>query len=148
MIKLEPFKKEHYKSVVLESEQKYLIDYVTEEDLIAVESNPFSVTVFKDGIPVAVGGIILQHETRGEAWCVTSNAVKNCMLGFHKLAVQYLKSASVRRIEAVVNFDFIKGHRWARALGFELEAPVMRAHALNGKDASLYAIVKGGDRGR
>lgn len=41
-----------------------------------------------------------------------------------------------------VKCDFTNGHRFARLLGFECEAPLMRRHGPNDQDEALYAMVK------
>ena len=148
MTKLVPFKKEHYREIVGNSDQKYLADYVTDEDLEAVEQNPFSRSCFHEEKLLGVGGIILSHEQRGEAWGVVAKGNREQFIRLHRAVKGYLESVPVRRVEAAVHLDFEPGHRWVKALGFTLEAAVMRAHSLEGKDAALYAITKGGSDGR
>lgn len=148
MTKLIPFKKEHYKQIIDNSDQSYLSAHVTDADLDEVERNPFSVSCFHGETLLGVGGVILSHASRGEAWGIVAPNIRRHFLGLHHAVKGYLQNVKVNRIEAVVHTDYEPGHRWVKALGFELEAPLMKAYALDGKDAALYAITKGDSDGR
>lgn len=148
MTKLVPFKKEHYREVVGNSDQAYLNYYVTEEDLLALEESPYSRSCFHKDKLLGIGGIILSHHGRGETWGIVAKGNRENFIHLHRAVKKYLQSAEVKRIEAVVHLDYEPGHRWVKALGFELEAPRMKAHSLDGKDAALYSLTKGESSGR
>jgi hypothetical protein len=59
-----------------------------------------------------------------------------------KMAKRFLDVCPIRRIEAAVVVDHGPGHRWAQLLGFELEAPLLRAYTPQGEDCSLYSRVR------
>lgn len=148
MIKLVPFKKEHYLRIIENSDQKHLTKYVTESDLESVEDSELSVSCFLGEELLGVGGIVLSHQERGEAWGIVAPDVKKHFYSLHSAVKQFLGRAKLRRIEAVVHNDYPAGHRWVRSLGFKLESTCMKSYSLDGKDASLYAMVKGGADGR
>ncbi len=147
MTELIPFKKEHYKQIVGNSDQNFLAHYVSDDDLSALEQNPLSVTCVDGEKILGIGGIVLSHDERGEAWGIVAPGVRSEFIKIHRAVKGYLAVATLRRIEAVVHTDYAPGHRWVKALGFELEAPCMKAHSLQGKDAALYAITKGATHG-
>ena len=148
MTELVPFKKEHYKEIIDASDQSFLRYYVTDEDLEAVEQNPLSVSCFTEDTLLGVGGVILSHSNRGEAWGIVAPGVRKHFFKLQSAVKKYLSTVNLQRIEAVVHLDYEPGHRWVKALGFELEASRMKSYSLDGKDASLYAITKGESNGR
>jgi len=60
----------------------------------------------------------------------------------HRLVHYVLDNCPLRRVEAYVDFEFEPGHRWARMLGFKLEAPRMKCHRPDGGDSALYARIR------
>jgi hypothetical protein len=115
--------------------------HFTPDVLRAMEETKNFITAHdQTGKILACGGVTQFWPGRGEAWAVFDPECKKHFLALHAAAKKHL--SGVRgRVEAVVDKDFIKGHRWVRALGFELEAPVVKAYLPGGKNGSLYARV-------
>jgi len=107
-----------------------------------IEGSKFAHTVLVEGGIVACGGIVQYWSGRGEAWAVINKLAKRHFLTLHYVVKNYLESVSLHRVEATVAKDFNNGHRWAKLLGFELEAETLKAYSANKLDYSLYARVK------
>ena len=112
------------------------------EALRALESSEYAYTVFSDENRVlACGGLALYWKDRGEVWAALAVNCKRDMLGLHRAALRFLKACPARRVEASVFADDKKAHRWAKLLGFQLEAERLRAFMPDGQDAAMYARV-------
>jgi len=55
------------------------------------------------------------------------------------LVKRFLDGCYLHRIEMTVDCDFPQGHRWAKMLGFTMEAERMRGYRPDGGDCALYA---------
>lgn len=142
------FKREHYEALVDSPVTAYMRKFVTPELLTALENNPHSRTILADGKPIAIGGLIIHHPGRAETWAIVDQKCRQHFLALHKLVKRVLGRARLRRIEAIVHNDYPQGHRWVKLLGFKCEAENMRAYSVEGKDASLYAMVTEASDGR
>ena len=89
---------------------------------------------------VACGGLYPVNLYRSHAWMVFSELSRAEFLFVHRAVTRYLENAT-GRVEFAVRKDFAQGHRWAKMLGFEVEAPLMRRYCADGADAVLYAKV-------
>lgn len=107
---------------------------------------PHSHTVLDDGLVLACAGLVALDRTgRWLAWSYLSALVTpRKFIAMHNMARAYLRRAKLRRVEMVVDCEFAAAHRWARALGFTLEAPRMRGYDADGRDCALYAMVGSG----
>ena len=77
------------------------------------------------------------------AWAYISNAAaKERFLSVHRAVSRFLDMCYLQRIEMTVDCEFEEGHRWARMLGFNMEAERMVAYRPDGGDCSLYARVR------
>lgn len=94
-----------------------------------------------DGRPVCSIGLVECWEDRALAWAVLGATAGRHLAGITRAVRRFLLVAPWRRIEAAVECSFTAGHRWARLLGFELEAERMRAWS-NGRDFALYAWLR------
>lgn len=95
-----------------------------------------------DGRIVACGGVCPLHGFMGNAWAMIAADLKHSFLIVHRVALRVLDAYPANRIEAHIDCGFVNGHRWARALGFEIEARRMRKFTPDGRDAALYARVR------
>jgi hypothetical protein len=144
MIIVRPFKSEHLMTIKFQPSQKHLENYVTEEVAKSIETAPGQAyTVYDDDEILVVAGVIDVGEGRGYAWSYIAEAVGNRMVQVTRAVKRYLRIAPFRRIEMSVDCDFLEAHRWARMLGFSMEAERMRSYAADGRDCALYAMVKG-----
>lgn len=98
-------------------------------------------TGFIDGQIVGIAGVVPVWEGRAFAWSYLDVTAALHMLALTRAVRSYLDTLPVNRIEMTVICGFEAGHRWAKMLGFELEAPIMREFH-PGVDCSLYARVK------
>ena len=136
-----PFQYEDLMLLRLQPAQVYLSDWVSEAEGRALEEHP-SYTGWVDGVPIVSAGIVPQWQGRAIAWAYLSQAGAQYMPSVHRAVKRFLDGCYVQRIETSVNCEFEQGHRWARMLGFEMEAECMRAYGADGRDAALYARVR------
>lgn len=99
-------------------------------------------TGIEAGRIVACGGVCPLHGFMGNAWAMIAADLKHSFLIVHRVALRVLDAYPASRIEAHIDCGFANGHRWAKALGFELEAPRMRKFTPDGRDAALYARIR------
>ena len=126
----------------LQEEQKWIQKYMDLAKLQTLE-NLWASTLMKDGEPILCAGPIVCGDHRAILWSVLSNKVnKFNFLVIHLLSKEYIANLPFRRLETVVECKFKEGHRWMAALGFEMEAPRMKAFQEDGRDCSLYALVR------
>lgn len=140
-IKLIPFKREHLESLI--DQTPYLKPMLTEVILSSLEKSSAAGSIVNSDDQVLVcGGVTEYWPNRGEAWAFVSPAAKKHFLSVHKIVKDFLKICPIRRIEASVEIGFKSGHKWVQALGFELDAPLLKAFLPDGKDVSLYSRVR------
>lgn len=141
MIEIVPAKFEHVKELLSIPHNQPLAWALTPHTAANVE-NPYAKTVLIDGQPVFTAGLLPYWKFRAEAWALFRPGHREHFYTLHKEVKRFLDSCPFRRIEAIVEFEFENGHRWIRALGFTLEAPRLKLYFPDGKDASLYALIK------
>lgn len=143
MIKLEPYQIAYHEMIVEQDSMNYLKPFFKREHMQALQDAKYSYTGFFEGRPVFCAGVVEYWKDRGEAWAIIDRNVKHCFLSIHNTVKKFLEECPIRRIEAVVDLDFIAGHRWVQNLGFKLEAKFLEAYGPpNGRNCSLYARVK------
>ena len=142
MIYTVSFKGEHVFKLDLQPAQEWFREFLTPENMKGLE-NEWAVTVMEDGNPLLCVGPMVYWQNRALIWTFVSRGLRGRkFLMIHLMARRYLDGLPFRRLEATVECDFTAGHRWVKALGFELEAPRMRAFQVDGQDSALYARVK------
>ena len=140
MIDVVPFKAAHLAAIELQSAQAYLSEWVTQAQGRELEAHP-SYTALHENKPIAAAGVIPIWQGRGLAWAFVSDAGPNLFLPVHRAVKRFLDGCYVKRIEMTVDCDFEQAHRWAKMLGFEMEAERMKHYAPDGHDCALYARV-------
>ena len=140
MIQVVPFKAEHIAAIRLQEAQAYLSDWVTDEQAEALESQ-LSYTAMLEGEPVGAAGIIHQWMGRALAWAYVGDVGPRQFIHIHRAVKHFLDGCYVQRIEMTVDCDFPAAHRWAKMLGFKMEAERMKAYRPDGGDCALYARV-------
>lgn len=95
---------------------------------------------FIDGRILACVGIVEVWEGRSLAWAVLSVHAREKMLSITRETKRLMDTVK-GRMEITVASDFEMGHRWARLLGYKLEAERMKQFH-KGMDYSLYARIK------
>lgn len=146
MISFGPFKQAHLSLLTVQEAQRWTLSFMSPSIVHALEGM-WSNTVFKHGRPICCGGVIEQRPDYGILWSfVGSDVTPHDFLTLHRLVKLFICDLPFDRLEMHVDVNFRNGHRWAKTLGFQCEAPRMRRFLLNGTDASLYARIKS-DRG-
>lgn len=109
-----------------------------------LENSPFAFAgLLANGRPLLCAGVTLYWENRAEAWAIIDHTIsRRYFLELHKKVKHFLDTVEIRRIELAVECDYVEGHRWAKALGFKLEAERLEAYGIAGTDHSLYAKIK------
>lgn len=143
MIEIVNFKEEHLK-YILETGMldKKLQPFILPEYGKALEKAPGVFTILDDRKAIVFGGIKEFWQNRGEAWLIFGKPRTENFIEIFNIVKKFLASAPQKRIEMVVECDFVQGHRWARLLGFEKEADCLKSYLPGGYDASLYAMVR------
>lgn len=144
MLELVKYRKGDLAELMKQPELFYLADYVTPECDDRMVAATFSHTVLKEGKPLLCAGIHEYWTGRGEAWAVFDQKCRKDFLALHHIVKNYLDSAPIRRVEAIVDIGFRPGHRWVKALGFSVEAERLEHYRPNGLDATLYVRVNRG----
>jgi hypothetical protein len=123
--------------------QKHLAEILDDRQVKVCAAAEYSYTVFsEDGRVMMCGGLVPYWNGRAGAWATFNKDCRREFIGIHRVVERFFKIAPFRRIEAPVDVDFEPGHRWVKALGFTLEAPLMKKFLPNGVDCSLYARVQ------
>lgn len=129
------------KDLVRRGARSYIGSNLSDEQIESLEKTPYAYSVLVDGKVLMCGGVVEYWKNRGESWAVIDPICKNNFFALHNVAKRFLRICPVRRIEATIEVDFEAGHRWVKALGFELEASCLKAFFPDGKAASLYSRV-------
>lgn len=89
--------------------------------------------------PVICAGVLPMWEGREIAWAFIADGCSSNFVSIHRAVDRFFRWRRTARIETTVACDFEQGHRWVKLLGFECEAPRMRAWGRDGRDYALYA---------
>jgi hypothetical protein len=135
---IEPFRVIHLDTLKLQHAQAYLSGWVSQKQGEFLETQQ-SFTVIDGDTPIASGGVISQWAGRGIAWAFLSDIGPRDFLMIHRAVERFLDNCGFNRVEISVDCDFPAAHRWARLLGFEMEANCMRGYGPDGRDCALYA---------
>lgn len=107
-------------------------------------------TLLKDEIPVAAGGVLISYPGVGVLWFVGSEtlasswASRRAMLKLVRGMIPYLmRSLGLRRVEARVRIDNKKASRFVEYLGFIAEGEAEKFFA-DGAAATLFGYIGGG----
>lgn len=134
-----PFKAEHFHAFTIQPSQTALGAMVTPEHLAAIEGCSFARTGIAGGKIVGVSGVVERLPGVGEAWAFLAADCGQHFVAITRLVRSYLAELDFRRIEITCDAEFAPAQRWARLLGFVLEAPRMRSFLPGGGDAALWA---------
>lgn len=141
MVKVIPCKYEHVEEL-LSLPYNQSLGFVLKPSQKSHIENDLCKTILVNGDVAFVGGVVQYWENRAEAWAIFRPGLREHFIALHKEVKSYFRSCPFLRIEATVECEFENGHRWIRALGFTLEAPRLKSYFPDGKDASLYALIK------
>jgi hypothetical protein len=137
-MKIVPYKAEHLLAIRPQEAQQDGLPWITPEAAAGLEETE-AYTALVDGKPVACAGLEWYWEGRAEAWAwISGDVTPGIFVRLNRAVQRFLAAVGPGRIEAHVDCEFGNGHRWVRALGFELEAPRKKRYFPNGRDAALY----------
>lgn len=144
MLQVVKLKSEHIEQLLAQDYNAGARPYYSPAYAKDLEDRAFSFALITEtGRVVFCGGLAVYWQNRAEAWGLFDGKCKEYFFAIHSAVKSFLDSVPFRRIEASVAIGFEKGHRWIELLGFELEAPVMRAYTPDGSNMALYARVRG-----
>ena len=136
-----PFEAEHFAALELQAAQAHVSHAAV--SLTAAEGL-YAVTLMEDVKPLLCCGAFEMWRDRAYLWAALGSRVNAKIFPrVFSYAKAWIENLPFKRLEAAVDCNFENGHRLVRALGFECEAPRMRAF-VPGFDHALYARVKGG----
>ena len=141
MFEIVPFKAEHLGVIKLQNMQAHLTEWGTMEEGRGLETHP-SYTAMIDGKAIGAAGIIHMWQGRAQAWAFLTNIGPRHFLKAHNSVKQFLNACYVQRIEMTCDTDFPAAHRWAKSLGFHMEAERMKHYSPDGRDCSLYVRIR------
>lgn len=138
-----PYQAEHLMMISLQGNQQHIGPFIDENLAKSLEIDDWSWTGLIDGEVIGCSGVLPIWQGRGMAWAYLSDKVsgKNFMT-VHRAVKKFLDGCHLKRIEMSVDCRFDAAHRWAKALGFKMEAGRMEAYTPSGMDCSLYARVR------
>lgn len=137
------YKAEHLLDLSLQESQLCLGPHINPGLAKSLEIDRWSWTGIEDGVVLGCAGVLPIWQGRGMAWAYISDGVsKNRFLKVHRAVSNFLDGCHLHRIEMTVDWGFDPAHRWARMLGFVMEAGCLRAYTPNGNDVSLYARIR------
>lgn len=142
MAKYVEFKIEDLRRLAKDEGIKEVREFFTEPVLEKISTLPFKFAIESEGEVVAMGGVAEIWPNRGEGWIFFDSKCKTNFLPVFRLVKSWVHALPFKRIEAAAKLGSSFAHRHLQLLGFELEAPVMKAFYPNGDNYSLYARVK------
>lgn len=140
------FKAEHLLALTKEPANKHLEEWFNNGLVYHLEKGE-SVTFIHNGRVHVCGGINPYWHGRGQLWTVFSENIKDDFVPTFRAIKRWLKHQidnNYQRIELSIDADFPPGRRRADLLGFVMECELARKYLPNGKDCSLYSLVRGG----
>jgi hypothetical protein len=138
-VQVVPFKADHLERVQLLDVHAGFA--VSADAAAALEALP-SFTGLDGSRVLGCAGLIPLWPGRAQAWAYLDRGCGGSFVAIHREVSRFFDVCEYKRLEIIVRSDFPEAHRWARLLGFECEAPLMRAYLPCGSDAALYARVK------
>lgn len=137
---VEPLMAEHIDALRVQPAQLE-VGHITREQLLSLVGEHSFAGMVGDQV-VGIAGAVEMWAGRAQAWAQIGVDAGPHWPGIHGAVLRFLELAPYRRVEIAVDCAWPAAHRWARALGFVLEAERMRAFTPGGRDAALYARVK------
>lgn len=138
------FKAEHLLPLLKENMNKRFEEFFINGLAFELEKSN-SVTFLYDERAMVCGGIKPIWEGRGQVWTIFSESSKTHFLPTFRAISRWLKyqiDNNYRRIELSVDCDFPIGKRRAEMLGFSLDILCARRYLPDGRDCSIYSMVR------
>ena len=139
-MKVVPFQAEHFWAMDVQPAQARVRAHATPEEIASLEKHDAFTALVGDN-PVMCFGWVPVYEHRAIVWALIAASAGPHFVGLTRIAKTVVNGLAFRRLEMEVDCEFEQGHRWAKMLGFELEAERLRGHRMDGGDSSIYARV-------
>ncbi|ARS27613.1 hypothetical protein [Sphingomonas sp. KC8] len=99
-------------------------------------------TVLRHRVPVVAAGVVENDAYHATAWAVLSGDIGVGIVALTRAIGRFLACDEYVRVDTLVRTDFVRGHRWARMLGFQREGTLHRWRA-GTTDFDMYARIRG-----
>lgn len=137
-----PFRASHVDLIEPEpGHAEYAGSFITPELARSLEG-PFAWTGVEDGVVLGAIGFAPKWLDSWVAWAYMSKHSGKHMRKIIRECKAIQSRWPTGRLEAATPCDFPQGHKFLRAFGFELEAPRLRHYTPDGRDFSLYGMVR------
>lgn len=141
-VEFRPCKQKHLALIRPQEHDRVLLNAYMSEDFKHLLESSFAISAWVGSRPVAAAGIIELHSRCALGWAMLGADAGPYLRPITRAVRNALDISPFPRIEMRVAYEFEEGHRWAKLLGFEVEAPLMRKSGVRGEDETLYARVK------
>ena len=139
-MQVRPFKPDDLRQIDIQPAQRGHVSYLTDEMLEAMAGLDAFTALVNDR-PVMIGGLVHFWPGRAMAWSYLSASAGRHLAALTRATRRFLDLQVVRRLEMYVDDEFEAGHRWARLLGFNLEAK-LEAFRPDGGDQCMYVRIR------
>lgn len=92
---------------------------------------------------IVAGGIFPKWRGTGIVWSLFGANAGRHMVAITRKAQSVIDNSKHRRLEITTLVGFEPAARWARVLGFKVEAPNMPCYDPDGRDMALWAQIRG-----
>ncbi len=138
-----PYEKKHLLPLLDQKENLGVRDFFLSAASDSVQTAG-SFTLIIDGKTACCGGVMMYWAGRGQIWSVFNEEFKDNFVpvfrGIKKFLNEQLKT--YRRLEVSIPIDYPQGVRRIEMLGFKLECALAKKFLPDGRDCSLYALVR------
>ncbi len=121
-----------------------MIPYLTERYGQQLQSMGPCFTAFAGTTVIGCAGVLQYWTGRGQVWSLLSDQLPRYRKGIHAAVKTFLLTAPWRRLEWVLDPEFVRAVDWAKRLGFSYES-TMPAYGPNGELQDLYVRIRQGD---
>lgn len=135
--KIVPFKRWHYGWLEVAKPNRYALH----DSVLAQMEEANSYTGIVDGNVVFCAGTLAQWPTRHIGWALLHERLSRPHILWITREVRAGLECVKGRIEMTVRADFTQGQRWAKAIGFRVETPLLEAYGPDGEDHIGYVRV-------
>lgn len=139
-----PFDPGHIRQIRIQEAQLPDLMKVSPQEVRELARGREAWSGFADGRCMGAAGIIdvPGWPNRSIAWAIFGQDIRQFMVSGFRFIKNVVDNCPRRRVEMTVEYDFKQGHRFAKLLGFTVEAPRMVAYSQHGTDMTLYAKVR------
>lgn len=139
-----PFEPPHLRALELQDAQSWFGQMLDDPSYgeALVQGGP-AYTVVADGRIITCAGATHIWPGRASVWALMADEIGGgVFLKLHRIVQRFLwVECDVKRVEAYVDKDFAKGHRWVRTLGFQYEG-LMREFGAHGGDMAMWSRIR------